>query len=112
MNRRRFITGLSGILLASVAPAIITTPGLLMPVRRRIGTDYGQPIPYIRGTVRIPISNVGWWVGSALGGMLIGEYREGETHPQRIWQNGKLISDTIYEQRTQFGKVLNSYRTT
>lgn len=31
--RRRFLRGLAGILAAGMAPAIITTPGLLMPVK-------------------------------------------------------------------------------
>lgn len=34
MSRRRFITGLAGIFASACAPAIITTPGLLMPVKK------------------------------------------------------------------------------
>lgn len=33
MNRRGFLQGMAGILAAGTMPAIITTPGLLMPVR-------------------------------------------------------------------------------
>lgn len=36
VQRRRFITGIAGILVSAAAPAIITTPGLLMPVRKII----------------------------------------------------------------------------
>lgn len=32
-SRRRFLRGMAGILATGMAPAIITTPGLLMPVR-------------------------------------------------------------------------------
>jgi hypothetical protein len=39
MNRRSFLGGLAGILAAGAAPAIITTPGLLMPVRKIIVPD-------------------------------------------------------------------------
>lgn len=33
-SRRGFLKGLAGILAAGAAPAIITTPGLLMPVKK------------------------------------------------------------------------------
>lgn len=33
-SRRSFLKGMAGILAAAAAPAIITTPGLLMPVRK------------------------------------------------------------------------------
>lgn len=33
MTRRGFLGGMAGILAAAAAPAIITTPGLLMPVK-------------------------------------------------------------------------------
>lgn len=36
MDRRIFLKGMAGILAAGVAPSIITTPGLLMPVRQII----------------------------------------------------------------------------
>lgn len=36
MDRRGFLTGMAGILAAGAAPAIITTPGLLMPIRKII----------------------------------------------------------------------------
>lgn len=35
-TRRQFLSGMSGILATCTAPAIITTPGLLMPVRKII----------------------------------------------------------------------------
>lgn len=35
MERRDFLRGMAGILAAGTAPWIITTPGLLMPVRAR-----------------------------------------------------------------------------
>lgn len=38
-GRRRFITGMAGILVSAAAPAIITTPGLLMPVRKLVLSD-------------------------------------------------------------------------
>lgn len=36
VTRRGFLKGMAGILAAAAAPAIITTPGLLMPVRKII----------------------------------------------------------------------------
>lgn len=47
MNRRNFITGLSGILVASQAPAIIATPGLLMPIR--VLSNDAFFLPYVAG---------------------------------------------------------------
>lgn len=32
-TRRRFLLGMGGILASGIAPAVITTPGLLMPVK-------------------------------------------------------------------------------
>ncbi len=34
IDRRSFLKGMAGILAASAAPAVITTPGLLMPVKK------------------------------------------------------------------------------
>lgn len=34
MQRRGFLKGMAGILAVGIAPSIITTPGLLMPVRQ------------------------------------------------------------------------------
>ena len=34
MSRRRFLRGLAGILSAGVAPYVVTTSGVLMPVRK------------------------------------------------------------------------------
>lgn len=36
MQRRGFLKGMAGILAVGMAPSIITTPGLLMPVRQII----------------------------------------------------------------------------
>lgn len=40
ITRRGFLTGMAGIFAAGAAPAIITTPGLLMPVRKLITPEW------------------------------------------------------------------------
>lgn len=43
MNTRRgFLKGMAGILAVGIAPSIITTPGLLMPVRQIVVPPYGN----------------------------------------------------------------------
>lgn len=44
MNRRHFLQGLAGILAAGVAPYVVTTAGVLMPVRKIVRID--DPIPF------------------------------------------------------------------
>lgn len=41
-TRRSFLKGMAGILAAGVAPYVITTPGLLMPVRSIVVPTYGK----------------------------------------------------------------------
>lgn len=51
VQRRRFITGIAGILVSATAPAIITTPGLLMPVRKIIVPDEEQLVFFSQNIV-------------------------------------------------------------
>lgn len=65
MNRRLFLQGMVGILAAGVAPSIITTPGLLMPVRKIAMLDeltyYEQEI--VIDQMRVPSGRI---IGSEL----------------------------------------------
>lgn len=58
LTRRGFLKGMAGILAAGAAPAIITRPGLLMPVRKLWTPEYPQAAAWFDGRIWI-VTNSG-----------------------------------------------------
>lgn len=56
MTRRGFLQGIAGILAAAAAPAIITTPGLLMPVKKLWIPPAAQSMAMFNGRI--------WWISN------------------------------------------------
>ena len=56
-SRRSFLIGATAALVGIAAPAVIRTPGLLMPVRKPVGRlrDYGLIAEYIEKAARPPM---------------------------------------------------------